>query len=60
MRKSLGGVGRQVIDIVEGVLFEELVEQRAVGHRAFNERRARRNLVGEAARKIVEHHDPVP
>jgi hypothetical protein len=59
VRQPLGGVGGEVVDVVELVLGEEAGEQRVVGDAPFHEQCPFRDLVTEAAAQVVEDHDLV-
>src|SRR5262249_34849139 len=60
MRKALGGVGREVIDVIEAIARKEIGYQTLVRDASLDETGAGRNLVGKTAGKVVQDHNLVP
>ena len=55
--ESFGGIGGQVVDAADAVLAKEPLDQRRVEDAALDERHVRRDVLGEPAAEVVQHHD---
>jgi hypothetical protein len=54
MRESLGGVGGEMIDVIEAMLGKQAGQEGRIGHRSLEEAGLRGNLIAKAAGEIVE------
>jgi hypothetical protein len=57
--QTFGGVGCQMVDVVELVAVELLVDQVMIENRPFDELRPRGHVVEESAAEVVQHDDAV-
>ena len=60
MAQTLGGVGGKVEDVIKLVLLEQPGDERLIFHLALHEFRARGDIFGKPARKIVQRDHGVP
>ena len=54
MREPFGGIGGQVVDVIEAMFLEEPGDKLVVDHRSFHKRRPVRDLIAKASAEVVK------
>ena len=57
MAQAFGGVGSEVVDVVEPPLGQDAIDRRVIGNAALDETGATRHVVGKASTEVVEDSD---
>ena len=57
MAEAFGGIGGQVIDVIDSMLTENGVHDRGIADGAFDEFNAGRNVLPKTARQVVDADD---